>query len=547
MNLSHQLINLLFRLPKPTTPDPIVKNDVPIPMPDGVVLLANLYMPRGPGRFPTVLVRSPYGRNGILPLLFTLPYAQNGYNVVYQSTRGTGGSGGGFVYARHEHDDGLATIEWVKQQEWFNGELVLAGASYLGFTQWAVAAEARSDLKAIAPTVTTSDFNNFRFPGGTYVLETMLGWSTQMTESAESGQKISDLFKGPQRQKKLDRAYNYLPLKEADRLVVGQPSQTFQDVLAYPPTADYWQPVDWSRTVQDVDVPVDLTAGWYDMFLYWQLLDYQRLRAAGKQPYLLIGPWYHGEFSCFGPVSKENLAWFDAHVKGDYSALRKDPVRLFVMGANEWRDFSDWPPVSRPERWFLQPDGGLATIIPPESQPDHYRYNPADPTPAVGGNSLGVYMGRKDNRALEARADVLTYTSAVLETDVEIIGAIPIELYLRSSLEYTDFFARLCVVETSGKSMNLCDGIIRLEPGSEAATPQEDGSFRVNFELWPTANRFKRGQRIRLQVSSGAHPRFPRNPGSGDPIGAETTLKLADQQIYHDPRHPSSITLPVTN
>jgi putative CocE/NonD family hydrolase len=548
MNLSHLLVNLLFQLPKPTLPNPTVRYDVPIPMPDGTVLLADLYTPRAQGRYPTILMRTPYGRRGLLSTLFVLPFAENGYNVLYQSTRGTGGSEGDFVYARHEQEDGLATLAWVKQQDWFNGELALAGASYLGFVQWAVAAGAGAELKALAPTVTTSDFNHFRFQGGSYTLETMLGWSTQMTEFARRGQTLRDLLNSGKRQKKLNHAYNHLPLKEADRLIVGQPSQTFQDALAHGPDDDYWQPVDWSHTVQAIDAPVNLVVGWYDLFSYWQLLDYARLRAAGKQPYLLIGPWFHGQPASFGPTAKENLAWFEAHVKGNLGALRKDPVRLFVMGANEWRDYSDWPPPSRPQSWFLQPNGGLTPTTPPaDAPPDPYRYNPVDPTPAVGGNSLGIYMGHKDNRALEARADVLVYTSAVIQEDVEVIGAVPVELYVRSTLEYTDFFVRLCVVESSGKSVNLCDGIIRLTPRCESATPQPDGSLCVKFDLWPTANRFKRGQRIRLQVSSGAHPRFPRNPGSGEPVGSEYTLKLAEQLVYHDSLHPSSVTLPITN
>lgn len=555
MSLTGQLLNLLLKLPRPTTPNPNVTRNVPIKMPDGVTLLADLYRPRGEKgatptetKYPTVLVRTPYGR-GLANNLFTLPFAERGYNVLCQSTRGTGGSGGEFVYARHEKADGLATIEWIKEQGWFDGRLAMAGASYLGFVQWAVAAHAGPDLKALAPAITTSDFNHFRFQGGSATLETMLNWSTIMTQFAPTGRKITGLFAQAKRQKRLDQAYNHLPLKEADRLVVGQSSQTYQDVLAHGPADPYWQPVDHSSTVRDVATPVDMASGWYDLFLYWQLQDYQRLREAGKQPYLLVGPWFHGQPGSFGPFAVEALDWFEAYLKDNPGVLRKDPVRLFVMGANRWRDFADWPPPSQPQKWFLQPDGGLAPQMALPSEPDHYRYNPADPTPALGGNSLGLYMGPKDNRPLEARPDVLVYSSEPLKADLEVIGPVLAELYVRSSLAYTDFFARLCVVERSGKSVNLCDGILRLEPEPENAevSRQEDGSLCLKLELWPTANLFKKGQRVRLQVSSGAHPRFPRNPGSGEPLGEETTLKLAEQTVYHDPAHPSSITLPVTN
>lgn len=551
MSVTSRLMTRLLKLPPATTPDPSITRDVAIPMPDGVTLLADLYRPRDETRrYPTVLVRTPYGRRGPLAGIFTLPYAERGYNVLIQSTRGTAGSGGEFVYARREHDDGLATIDWIKEQPWFNGELAMVGASYLGFAQWAVAASAGPELKAIAPSITSSDFDRFRYQGGAVTLETTLSWSTMMTADAARGAfqlTPRTLLAQAKRQQKLDRAYNHLPLREADQIVVGKPSIVYQEYLAHGPEDAYWRPVDYSETVRDVGIPVDMVAGWYDLFLHWQLLDYRRLREAGKQPYLLIGPWYHGQLSSVGPSTTENLAWLAAHVKGQTAGLRDQPVRLFVMGADEWRDFADWPPPARPERWYLQPDGALATTPPPASEPDHYRYNPADPTPAVGGNSLGKSMGKKDNRRLEARPDTLVYTSPVLQRDLEVIGPVSAELYVRSNLEDTDFFARLCVVERSGKSLNLCDGIIRLTPSGDAATRQEDGSVRVHIELWPTANRFKRGQRIRVQVSSGAHPRFPRNPGSGERLGDETTLRLAEQTVYHDPAHPSAITLPVTS
>ena len=220
-------------------------------------------------------------------------------------------------------------------------------------------------------------------------------------------------------------------------------------------------------------------------------------------------------------------------------------MQLFVMGENTWRHFADWPPPARSERWYLQANGELAPTMPLASEPDRYQYNPADPTPAVGGNSLGApkHMGPKDNRVLEARPDVLVYTSAVLAQDMEVIGPVSAELYVRSSLEYTDFFARLCVVEESGKSINLCDGILRLTAGS--IPPEPDGSLHISIEVWPTAYHFRKGQRIRVQVSSGAHPRFVRNTGSGEPLATGTKLFVAEQSVYHDPEHPSAVVLPV--
>lgn len=408
-----------------------------------------------------------------------------------------------------------------------------------------MAADAGPELKAMVPQVTTADFNHFRFQGGSLNLETALGWSTMMTDQAATGMRLSSLLLFGQRNRRLERAYGHLPLGESDQIVVHQASQSFQEQLLHGPEDDYWKPVDFSSRLGEVQAPAYLMGGWYDIFLDWQLKDYEALRRAGKQPYLLVGPWTHTSFSNSGIIIRETLAWLDTHVKGKQKRLHEEPVQLFVMGENTWRHFADWPPPVRGERWYLQAYGELSPTMPLSSEPDRYEYNPVDPTPAVGGNSLGAakHMGSKDNRTLEARPDVLVYTSAVLEQDIEVIGPVSAELYVRSSLEYTDFFARLCVVEASGKSINLCDGILRLTAGS--IPPEPDGSLHISIEVWPTAYHFRKGQRIRVQVSSGAHPRFVRNTGSGEPLANGTKLFVADQSVYHDPEHPSAIVLPV--
>jgi len=156
---------------------------------------------------------------------------------------------------------------------------------------------------------------------------------------------------------------------------------------------------------------------------------------------------------------------------------------------------------------------------------------------------MNLKAGSKDNRALEARTDVLVYTSAVLDHDLEVIDLVQAELFVKSSLENTDFFVRLCDVHPSGKSFNICDGIRRLRPGRP--TPEKDGTIKVDVEMWPMAYRFARGHRIRLQVSSEVHPRFARNLGSGESLATATTLRVADQMVYHDPAYPSAIILPV--
>ena len=290
MSLISRLMSRFMHLPPAQTHDLAITRDIQIPMSDGVELLADHYAPRNASKLPTLLVRSPYGRRGFFSALMALPYAERGYQVLLQSCRGTAGSGGQFLYARHEHEDGLATIAWIKQQEWFSGELATLGASYLGFVQWSVAADAGPELKAMVPQVTTSDFNHFRFQGGSLNLESALGWSTMMTDQAVTGMRLSSLLLSSQRNRRLERAYGHLPLGEADQLVVHQASQPFQEQLLHGPEDDYWKPVDFSSRLGEVQAPAYLMGGWYDVFLDWQLKDYQALRRAGNSPICSSGP-----------------------------------------------------------------------------------------------------------------------------------------------------------------------------------------------------------------------------------------------------------------
>jgi hypothetical protein len=232
------------------------------------------------------------------------------------------------------------------------------------------------------------------------------------------------------------------------------------------------------------------------------------------------------------------LEWFDAH-------LRRGPtpswscVRADTMGDGGWHDLQQWPPPASTQRWRLQPHGALAAPVPPAGEPSRYTYDPADPTPAVGGTSPSPgNAGPKDNRELERRPDVLTYTSEPLGSALEITGPVTAELFVASSRPHTDFFARLCDVDPKGRSVNITDGLIRLTSTSSKPQP-----VRVN--LWPTAHQFLPGHRIRLQVSSGAHPRYARNTGSGEPLAKAATLYTAQQAVYHDPAHPSAVLLPV--
>jgi hypothetical protein len=541
MTLLSRLVGKLAKLPPAKLQAVIVERDLKISMPDGVVLLADRYAPRGSERPPTILVRCPYGRRGFFGLLYGRLFAERGFQVLVQSTRGTFGSGGVFDPYGNEHDDGLATIAWLKQQPWFSGVLATNGPSYLGLTQWAIARDAGPDLQALAIQVSSSNFHDRTYAGGSFGLDNALSW-TQMMAFQE--QRRASSPSGARR--KLQPLFAHLPLRDLDQLAIGQHSPFFQAWLDHPEAdSDYWQRRIFDTTLKEIAAPINLMGGWYDIFLPWQLRDYRLLREAGKHPFLTIGPWAHSSPGLMSTGVAESLAWFNAHLLGESSHLRQLPVRIFATGANQWRDLADWPPDASSQRFYLQPAFGLASDLPGASVPDRYRYDPADPTPALSGP---VLMGKAlptDNRKLEVRADVLTYTSSPLEHDLEVIGPVQAMLFVHSSLEHTDFFVRVCDVDQRGISLNVCDGLLRVQPGQPI--PAADGILALTIDLWPTAHRFQRGHRLRLQVSSGAHPRYARNTGSGEPLASATKLLGADQSIYHDPEHPSAIVLPLAH
>ncbi len=288
-----------------------------------------------------------------------------------------------------------------------------------------------------------------------------------------------------------------------------------------------------------------MIGGWHDIFLQAQLRDYAALRAAGHEPRLTIGPWRHADNAAAAVWVHESLQFLTAALadRADSLSAGRSPVRIFVTGAEEWRDLPAWPPDTTAHSWYLQPDGRLAAALPDPSAPDAYRYDPADPTPNLAGPVGNQGTARVDNRVLEARPDVLTYTSEPLGADLEVIGVPAVDLHVASEREHTDVFARLCEVHPDGRSLNICDGLLRLSPGQPESSA--DGTRRVRFDLWPVAHRFDRRSRLRLQVSSGAHPRYARNLGTGEPLATATALVTADQRVYHDPEHLSAVILPV--
>jgi putative CocE/NonD family hydrolase len=544
--VSRRIFAAIFRLPPRTTRDIVGDVDFGIPMPDGIELLADRWAPADlQPDTPTILVRTCYARNASWAYA-ARAYAERGYQTVVVNSRGTFGSGGGEFYAmHHERDDGLAVIDWVREQPWYRGRLILAGASYLGYTQWAVAAEVPDDVIAMHPHVTSARLAQSFMMTGAIELDTAARW-TQLTATQELPRVGARIALGIH-ERQLQAAMKTLPLSSVDARTIGRPSRFYQDTVSRTVDDPFWNPWDRRVDVPRVKIPASFLAGWYDPFLIDQLADYQSLRDAGTPARLSVGPWTHVSMAAATASMRDTLEWSGIHSASGRTLGRtpeRAPVRVYVMGAHEWQDFDHWPPrEAKPQRWFLGDavlgnDGSLGDAPPASSAPSRYRYDPAHPTPSVGGRLLLAGAGRKNNKALEKRPDVVTFTSEPLVEELRIVGELSAEIWMSSTRPTWDLFVRLCEVDARGRSFNVSDGLIRVVAAAVA------GPQLVRLQLSPTAQVFARGHRLRIQVSSGAHPRFARNLGSDESADAGTAMFAAEQTIYHDAEHPSVVVLP---
>lgn len=509
-----------------------VERDVRIVTEDGIELSTDIYHPDVDAPVPTLLQRTCYDKDVMAPWIGITDAVEHGYRVVFQDCRGSGKSTGdaGFL---EEAPDGRTTGDWIAEQPWFDGRLGTFGGSYMTFTQWAFASTKPPYLEAMSISLGPADRTAVWFPGGAFALDLALSWSRSRVVG------VAESFADPEETANaLQAGFDHLPLKEADVVGAGKPIPWWQDWMDHPHGDPFWQELDFRDTLDWLSIPVLFVDGWYDYPLPYLLQDHATLDRTGVPHRLVVGPWVHAGV---GPEMKQaELAWFDRWLKGDESVDTGAPVSVFVMPDVGWRDLPTWPPPSRQQRLHLQPNGGLSTGVAPASEPTRFTYDPADPTPAFGGTALRPDVaGRVDNTALERRDDVLTFTTDVLDADIEIVGAVTAELFLSSSVEHLDVFVRLCDVDAGGVSFNVCDALRRLQPGDL------DGAVIV--DLWPTAYRFAAGHRIRVQVSGGAHPLYARNTCSGEPLGSATTLVAADNAVHHDRAHPSAVILSVTS
>lgn len=528
---------------------------VRVRMRDGVHLCANVFRPGGNQRVPALLVRTPYGKGPDLAAAYE-PFLKAGYAVVVQDVRGRGHSEGAFRPLEQEEHDGYDTLAWIAGQSWCNGRIGMVGASYLGIVQWKAALSGSPYLKAISPAVAGSDEFEDRFysKGGAMKLGHRLSW-------------LAANLRLPQLpEPKFEEYVRHLPLRTSDRAAAGRQIDFWQAALDHPAYDDYWRAVSTREHIAQVKVPALIFAGWYDNFAENDLEAFRLLRQMGREARIVVGPWPHNVPSGFAgfdfgpeanlPIRRIQLEWFDRWLKGinkDQDLSGEARARLFLMGANRWKEAKEWPPPSEPLRLYLWNGGRLSVKTPPRrSKPDSYVYDPRNPAPTMGGavccNPKIFPWGPMDQRPLETRKDVLVFSTEPLKEDLEVTGPVRAVLWVSTSAPDTDFTAKLIDVWPDGRAVNLCDGILRLRYRNslerlEAAKPGQ--IYRVTIEAGVTSNLFRKGHRIRLHISSSNFPRFDRNPNTGRPIAGETELRTARQTLYHDAGRPSHLLLPV--
>jgi uncharacterized protein len=517
-----------------------VERDVPAAMRDGVVLLADHYAPEVPDQRPTVLLRCPYGR-GLPFAAMAWPLAERGYHVLLQSTRGTSGSGGVFRPYADEAADGQDTVAWLRGQDWFDGRLSTAGSSYLGYVQWALALDPPPELRAMVVQIAPHDMGFSCFGHGPFELYNRLSWSAQMAHMDEQRGTARQVGSALGRDKRIASLLTRLPLSSTGEAVGGNEAPWYHEWLAHPDLSDgYWDARRAGLALENVGVPVLLLGGFHDLFFEQTMQQYRALRRRGLQTGLTVGPWTHLGVDV-GLATRDTLAWLDAFVAGNGPSPRSLPVRVWTSGAERWQEHPDWPPAgTEPITWYLRPDGELDESM-PDAATSSFRYDPADPTPSVGGRTLSATGGSQDNSALEARADVLIFSTSTLTRPVQVAGVPEVRLYLHCDGASAAIFARLCDVDERGRSRNLTDQIIRLAP--EQLADAEVTSLRL--PLPDVSHVFLPGHRIRLQISGGAFPRYARNLGTtADPVTGTQTA-VVGYHIGHGHQQPSALTMPV--
>jgi putative CocE/NonD family hydrolase len=505
-----------------------------MPMRDGVELLADHYEPLTDNPAGTLLVRCPYGRRFPFTALYAGVYASRGYHVVFQSVRGTFGSGGEFNPMVDEIADGADTVEWLRRQPWFTGSFATIGLSYLGFTQWALMADPPPEMRAAVITVGPHDVSGPRWGAGTFAMRDFLGWS-HLVANQEDPRKLRVVVRQLRARRALARATSALPVGQAGRTLLGERAPWWESWLDHPEHDDpFWSRMNIQEALDRTEIPVLLIGGWQDAFLEQTLAQYDRLKRRGVDVAMTIGAWTHVHMTARAAptVLRESLDWLGAHL-ADRDTTRS-PVRIEVNGEG-WIDLPDWPPAMPERVLYLQPTGRLGDAAPPDTAPAaRFTYNPGNPTPTIGGRLLSPEGGYRKDEKLAERPDVLCFTGDRLPTDLYVVGTPVIELSHSCDNPYHDLYVRVSEVDAKGTSRNVSDGYRR--------GTNDSGTVRI--ELDATAHRFRAGSRIRVLVAGGSHPRFARNLGTDEPLVSGSQMMVASHTVRLGEGGTSRLVLP---
>ena len=532
---------------------------------DGVPLVANIYRPQHTTHTPTILVRIPLTkdfRNSLFVNVIGKMWAERGYTVIIQGTRGRFGSGGTFYPLREDRQDGLQTLNWIAKQPWFDGQILTWGGSAFGHTQWAIADQANPGPSALMVYFASTDFYQMFYPGGAFSLESALNWAIR-----SHGTK--DQTDWPPTDEVIQASTGF-PLLDTDKRATGSDVPFFKDWAEHPNRDAFWAQIDGQNQALALKAPVLLMAGWYDPFLPTELSDFMHIRQSQEpgvadRSRLVIGPWTHASQVTFPDATKRDnfrreslalsLPWFDEISGLGTSTPASSPIRLFVMGKNEWRSEQEWP-LARTQYlpFYLSSegqantaagDGTLTTSVPTAQETvDSYTYDPLHPVPTEGGAMIGPAAGIVRQNDIEVRHDVLTYSTPALNHDLEVTGPISLTLYVSTTAANTDFTAKLVDVHSDGSAFNVSEGILRRSYRAIHG-PSTEQTYEIHLDLWPTSMVFFKEHRIRLEVSSSNFPRFDRNPNTGNRIASEVNVIPAIQAIRHGRGYPSRLILPI--
>ena len=547
-----------------------IRIDVRVAMRDGVELSTDVYMPQDGGPFPALLLRTIYDNQGDRGFAFVPRFVEAGYAVVMQDCRGRFDSDGAWEPYVHEAADGYDTQEWIGAQPWCDGNIGTFGSSYIGFTQTQTAPLRSRYLKALVPSASQEDNYGHWYIDGALQLHTAVNFINMAGRTMQ---------RGPRSLMDSEELYRRLPLISAIDDIVDIPF--YRDAITHHTFDSHWRSYSMKDRYEQVEAPALFLTGWYDNLLHetFKLFNGWTTRSRSDEvrrlTKILVGPWDHGNTynnRTVGPldfgesasldIESEHLRWYDRRLKSEDNGVDDEPaLRIFVMGDDVWRSEREWP-LARTEYvpYYLHSggnansfdgDGSLSQEAADDEAPDRYAYDPRDPVPSVGGQAMAtplIEAGPQDRRSVEAREDVLVYTSEPLTADVEVTGPIVLTLHAASSAPDTDFTGTLVDVHPDSKAIIICEGIIRARSRESVTTPTliEPGEVHeYTVDLWETSNVFKAGHRIRVEVSSSNFPRYDRNPNTGHRPGMDAETHVAEQTVYHDRRRPSHIALPV--